>query len=87
MAKKLSQFVKLDDFSIDVPTNSGEPRKIISPSGIYIHGDYSNTWIQYAGEDAGESFAEMVLPTDSTFLRKFAEGILEYTEKVKEYGK
>lgn len=65
---KLDKFVGIDfPYQVEVATNAGEPLKKITPSGIYITGDLQNSYIHYAGEDAGVSYTSFTLPTNSFF--------------------
>lgn len=68
-------FVKLpDDFSVEVFSYNKE-KILIEPSGIHMTYDRSNVYIQYAGEDADNSYARIEVPTDPKFLRKLSRQI------------
>jgi len=83
---KPGHFIELpSDFEVEVPAADG--RITIQPSGIYVTWSYHYAWLHYAGEQAGDSYAEFTLPADPKFLRKLSREITALAKKVEEERK
>jgi O-acetylhomoserine/O-acetylserine sulfhydrylase-like pyridoxal-dependent enzyme len=79
----LNHFIPFDPpFSVTTSSKNGIYDLPITTTGVYVHGDSKYTYTHYAGESAGESYTEFILPSDPVFLRKFADGIVEYAKKL-----
>ena len=82
MKIKPGHFIALPDgFEVEVPA-AADGRITIQPAGIYITWSYHDAWLHYAGEQAGDSYAEFTLPADPKFLRKFSREIATLAKKV-----
>ena len=70
--KGRSEFVKLPEgYEIEV---WGYKKKInIKPSGLHITYNNSSLNMQYAGKDAGDSYAKIELPSDPKVLKSLAK--------------
>ncbi|WP_010324247.1 hypothetical protein [Marinobacterium stanieri] len=68
-------FVELPKkFSVEIFGDNKE--KIwIEPTGVHMTYDRQNVYIQYAGEDAHNSYAKLELPSDPKLLRKLSKQI------------
>lgn len=76
------KYIKFEEtFSVTVPRNPGTPQFKWNPEAIYITHDHSEINLHYAGEQAGESAAVFTLPTDSDFLRRLSQALIELAEQ------
>tara|TARA_B100000678_G_C18052463_1_gene439242 strand:+ start:235 stop:504 length:270 start_codon:yes stop_codon:yes gene_type:complete len=71
-----------EDFTVVVPGR--EKKFTMNPSGLYITYDHSSAWIHYAGEQAGESYAELEIPSDTKFLKKLARELNKFAKRLDE---
>ena len=56
----------------------------MKPTGLYIAYNDSRIWLNYAGEDAGDSYATFEIPSDPAYLRKFAKEITKLAKQIED---
>jgi len=56
------------------------------PSGIYIHGTHSETYLNYAGLN-DSSWSTYMLPSNRDVLYDLADAIRQYADDLKKYGR
>ncbi len=76
------KFIKLpEDFTASVRNQKGRSIEI-EASGVYVTWDYGTVWLNYAGEDAQESYTTFELPSDGDFLRAMATQLTELADEL-----
>ncbi len=76
-------FIELpEDYEVEA---EGYKKKVwINPTGIHMTYDRSNVYINYADENADESYAKIQVPSEPKYLRKLSRQINKMAKEIDE---